>query len=332
VNTIPVILLAFSRIESLKKSLETLDKCSPRKVLISFDGVSHVEPYVAEKQRKTREHAEKWASSSPHDVDILQQKENYGCNFHNRLVLIEASNRFENFFHLEDDVEFRPELIAYIDCKLVESINLGKWGICGFNPSPRAELKYHNFQETIFFKSYSTWSNFGWATNSTNIESLLKLMGTKISEKTLNDSFNHYSNSITKDPALRRSLMKFLDFKAEKALRTYPDWLNHKLRGGAVSWDYWALINVIISRKEVVKPTFSLSREGHYQHEGQEHKHDFPSTSWDEFSKKRIEISSNTNFESANDEILGLKEWNISRTNAWKSLLANQLRSLRLRN
>jgi hypothetical protein len=317
----PILILAFSRTHSVVNLLNVLDKCSGREVLISFDGLTNTEPTLVEKSTRTLKVVEDWAKSSIHTVNIVRQKENMGCNGHNKLAIQLAAEKFTKFLHFEDDVEFRPELVNYLDEFLPEILDKGFWGVCGNNPSPKSDLKYYDFLSKISFAKYTNWSNFGWATSSENALALLESIGKPIDSRTREELFKRVSKNTTRDPALRKSIENFWIAKTERAFATYPDWENRTKRQFAVSWDSWAVLHVWLSGQEIIKPSFSLSREGHFQFEAQEHPHSFPETSWDEYENRTVHISKSQFYNLASDQADGLVEWNITRKKSWQRFL-----------
>jgi hypothetical protein len=306
----PILILAFSRIESLENIFKTLDKTQPRSVLISFDGLEGANSKHTEKVRQNYLNATSWAEVTKHKVNIIQNKINMGCNSHNMNALRAATERFDYFFHLEDDVEFRPELIDHIDQNIEYLLRDPSWGLCGFNPAKDRNLENFNFKEPIKFHRFKTWSNFGWFAKSQNIERLLENIGT-VRKDELQEIVRNVSKEICVNPIIRQKFVDYWEKKVDRATSSFRDWENPARRSGAVSWDAWTVLEVWGANKQVFKPTTCLSREGFFQFEDQEHPHDFPKNSWAELNTYEIQLISFERSKVQLNETSQFSEWKV---------------------
>ena len=315
----PIVVLAFARKESLKNILSQIDVLKARSILLSFDGIQGANPKYKNNYLSNLEFAEKWANDSKHDVEIITRNSNLGCNSHNREVLLKASKKYSDFFHFEDDVEFRAELIEFVDKQKKQILSNHIWGVCGYNPSVGGDLSKLNFNKEVTFSLHRTWSNFGWWTSSHHIDNYFETLG-HLNLRQATEIINMTAQEMRLNPILRIGFSQYWLHKVSRAINSYPDWDSPMLRNLAVSWDAWAVLEVWRSKKLILKPEYSLSREGAFQFEDQEHIHDYPKKSWQEFKDKEIRIACDSHFVHLLKDNGDLSEWGISNFSSFKLL------------
>lgn len=309
---VPILIIAYNRPRSLGRLLMELESLKTRRVFISIDGPSSENQHS---NQQVFEKASEWKSLSRHEVTIVRRNRNLGIYDHLPKALSDffASNAYGII--LEDDIEFVPNFIDFVDrhCGLLDTENL--WSICGHNPAaqpnPPTDVDVQlTFRPSIF---HSIW---GWATSKKNAEIFLNDYHLNID---LNEAFvilERTSRGITRDPLLQRAFVLTW-------MRKLSGWnIRRKLSGWDTRWAYegWK------AGKLSLLPDISLSRECLDQSEGQTHQHKTVSAK-DLFAYDTKAIFEKR-FADRSAEIRRMRTWGISRRYSWfySKRIARQLK------
>jgi hypothetical protein len=287
-----------------------LESIAPRKIAISIDGPQ--EGTVAE-NRAVIDLAKSWKSTSKHEIDIWVSDNNLGLFEHFSLALNRFFSRHEWGLVLEDDLEFRFEMIQFLDTEKARNLLDKYFSICGHNPL--SDLSDFDIGEQIHLQETNIHTISGWASSASSVGIFLDLLKNSKSEVvTLENILRDFSHRITRDPVLALSLFNNWSGKIQRAVRSpKPNWDN-----------YWELA-AWHSGKPSVRPTFSLSRESPISFGKQTHTHSFNLQIWPNPSQ-----SLNLEFNAVLPlnktlEIRALRIWGTHRVRAYKEFISNLL-------
>ena len=107
----PILVIAFNRPITLTALLSRIEKLDRREVTISIDGPT----MKSSKQQLALESAVAWKSLSKHDIEIVQRSSNLGIYDHLPIALEEFFENKNFGLILEDDIEFVPDFIDFVD-------------------------------------------------------------------------------------------------------------------------------------------------------------------------------------------------------------------------
>ena len=108
----PILVMAFNRPRTLSALLSRIEKLDKREVMISIDGPTI---HGAKEQQLVLKSASAWKGSSKHEVDIVRRSSNLGIYDHLPIALQEFFDKQSYGLILEDDIEFVPGLIDFVD-------------------------------------------------------------------------------------------------------------------------------------------------------------------------------------------------------------------------
>lgn len=297
----PILVIAFNRPITLTALLSRIEKLDRREVTISIDG-----PTIksSKEQQLALKSAVAWKSLSKHEVEIVQRSSNLGIYNHLPIALQEFFENHNYGLILEDDIEFVPDFIDFVDNNIhfIEEKRL--WSICGHNPLNTFD-PYSTIDSRLNFRPSRFHSIWGWATSR---ENALKFTDQYLVEVDMKEAFEvlHLTaKRLTRDPFLQRAFVLTW-------LRKISGWNNRREQSG---WDTrWAYEGWKVGKFSVL-PDISLSREVLDQTEGQTHEHVSSGSVWgmsekSKFSFELVEISRTA-------EIGRLKTWGIARKYSW---------------
>lgn len=305
---VPILVLAYNRPRTLKRQLDRIEQLKERDISISVDGHQNYldEPIV----QTVRLIAQKWATVSKHRVRLRFSTPNLGLHGH-------FKNAFEDFFTensrgavLEDDIEFRPSFIDFLD-----SSNKFQdyWSLAGHRPNDNSVLQA---KAQIDFSETNIHTVWGWAASSSSIESYLSLYSSNKRVATSMSAIESIAAEVTRDPFFRNA------FRAT--------WRRKILRAdkGGGGWDNWWVVTGWNSGKYSLMPNQSLSREELLQDEGQSHSHKSLGLDWNLYSSEQVSKSIKPLDRKCDQELLDV--WGIRRGYSWKyaGRLARELKTL----
>lgn len=313
-NKTPILVLAFNRPNTLKRQLERIQKLSHRNVLISIDGqVSSSKVF----QDLTVRVANEWQNSTHHDVRIIERKTNLGIYDHLPSALDEFFKDFSHGLILEDDIEFIPQFVNFIDQYSLSSEMEDFWSICGHNPQGSSNYSLRSPSNIIFRHSYfhSVW---GWATSKSVALNFLNDYYKKVNFREVNEVLRNVSKNLTHDPFLQKAFLATW-------LRKIKGWEQRRVNSG---WDTRWVYQAWKQQKLSLVPDISLSRECLDQSEGQTHIHESFGGSW--INRERDTLYFNIEKLDKRTEIDHLGTWGIRRRYSWfyAKRIKNEIRQL----
>lgn len=298
---VPILIVAYNRPETLGRLLIKIESLESRQVIISIDGPT---TQSRTSNRLVLESAVIWKESSKHNVEILYRDKNFGIYDHLPIALgyLFSSNTYGII--LEDDIDFVPTFIDFIDknTHLLEKGNL--WSICGHNPVGLSQSFRDKKCKLTFEHSYfhSIW---GWATSKENALKFLEGYASRIELEEALDILKFTSKQISRDPLLRRAFVLTW-------MRKLSGWNIRRERSG---WDTrWAYEGWKAGKVSIL-PSISLSQESRDQSEGQTHKHEI-SHSGDLYRNENNAIYYATGIK-RREEIKRIRTWGVSRLYSW---------------
>ena len=108
----PILVIAFNRPITLMALLSRIEKLDRREVTISIDGPTMKS---LREQQLALESAVAWKSLSKHEIEIVQRSSNLGIYDHLPIALEEFFENKNFGLILEDDIEFVPDFIDFVD-------------------------------------------------------------------------------------------------------------------------------------------------------------------------------------------------------------------------
>jgi hypothetical protein len=260
-----------------------------------------------------------WRSVSKHEITISTSDYNLGLYNHFRYALGDFFKRFEYGLILEDDMEFRIELINFLDSTQGQEALESYWSVCGYNPIQIGDRVVVSRGEKLQFFESEVHTIWGWASSAKSINTFLSFTqkySKNIDE--LNDVIDAFAIRTCKDPIMRRALIANWRGKMARAVSSEkPNWDNFWVLAG------WA------SKKKSLLPAISLSRENPDAYGFQTHERTTHGEIWSENNNARyldyafpVQIKGNL-------KISLLKVWGTSRISAYKQFIAAVLNRLR---
>ena len=308
-SNIPILLMAYCRPIEFSRIASDLESLPPRRIEISIDGPSLG---TESENRSVVDLATSWKLISKHEIVVCVSERNLGLFEHFSTALERFFSRNEWGLVLEDDLEFRGELVQFLDTEEAKSLLEVYFSFCGHNPL--SDLSEHRGNQAIRLQETKIHTISGWAASSNSVRLFLELLKNSRSDQlVLNNISKSFSHSVTRDPFLARSLFNNWSGKMQRAVRTSkPNWDN-----------YWELA-AWSSGKPSIRPTFSLIRESPISFGRQTHHHNFGLEIWPNSSQKLdLEFSAVLPLKKTL-EIQALGIWGTSRIRAYKEFL-NQL-------
>lgn len=297
----PILLIAFSRPNTLMRQLQRIELLPNTDVMISIDGPL---PQTRELRDSTLLVAERWANTSHHRVSIVNQQKNLGIYDHlpKAMELFYSSHNFGAI--LEDDIEFTPALFDIFNLFKERVISGEFWSICGHNPQSVGDPNKFKGNSMQVYPSnfHSIW---GWGTSADNAAKFLSHYGETISMSKVDEVLSDTARAITRDLFLQRAFI--LTWK-----RKLEGFNSRRIQSG---WDTRWVFEAWSQESLSLIPEFSLSREELSQIEGQTHPHSKSGDTWK--LKPEKEIRFHLVKIDKNLDVALLSTWGIRRKYAW---------------
>lgn len=255
----PILVVAYNRPHTLTAQLQRIENLTTRNVLISIDGPRSSS---LELRNQTVNVALVWQKRSHHNVEVIPQQSNLGIYEHLPIALENFFTRFVYGIILEDDIEFTPDYIDFVDNNWYLLENPGYWSLCGHNPI-RTKNPYASHFESTSFRPSRFHSIWGWATSRSVAMTFVSRYKDELNFQFAYDVLSETSKRITRDPFLRQAFVATW-------LRKLDGW---KKRRPQSSWDTRWVYAAWRENKLSLIPETSLSRESLDQSEGQTHTH-----------------------------------------------------------
>ena len=255
---VPILVIAYNRVGNLNELLLDIESLPARKVHISVDG--HKDLDLAE--NPVYKIAEEYKALSHHSVTTNLMPHNLGLLNHFKTALTNffKQNRFGII--LEDDMEFSPSFIEYIDTYGPTLLSQDIWSICGHNPIDVYADQENHSQELLSFFYTHTHTIWGWATSAKVVEQFLKFLGSNQLGAIAREAIRTQVPLMSTNPFIRRSFESTWNFK-----------LNRNLESSSPNWDNLWVIAAWHYKKPSIMPSRSLTVEGRDQTNGQTHAH-----------------------------------------------------------
>jgi GR25 family glycosyltransferase involved in LPS biosynthesis len=312
----PILVIAFNRPRTLTALLSRIEKLDRREVTISIDGPKL---QSSKDQQLALKSAVAWKSSSKHEVEIVRRSSNLGIYDHLPIALQEFFDKQSYGLILEDDIEFVPGLIDFVDKNMYLIEEMSLWSICGHNPLNTSDPTSRN-NSSLSFRPSRFHSIWGWATSKENALRFVSQYSVEVDLKEAFETLSSTAKSLTSDLFLQRAFVLTW-------LRKISGWNERRQQSG---WDTrWAYEGWNVNKVSML-PDISLSREVLDQAEGQTHEHVSSGSIWEMPTKSKF------SFElaemSRTDEIGRLKTWGVNRKYSWvfAKRIQHQLREFEL--
>jgi len=303
---IPILIIGYCRPIEFKRIAEQIEELPSRKISISLDGPKLGQQLLTDEVLLIANH---WREVSKHKISISRSEMNLGLLTHFTSALKTFFSEHEFGLILEDDMEFRPEFIEYLDTDLARKALLKYWSICGHNPLQKYDLSCKEQSEQIEFFETSVHTIWGWAASRSSIDHFLDISYIKSKDSTyLFDTVEKFSKSLTIDSIFRHSINKNWSRKIRRAVNSEkPNWDN-----------FWEIAGWS-SGKFSIMPRYSLSRENPQFFGVQTHRHSTNVTSWNSISKFSISNLISQRSRRVDQSLVAV--WGNSRFRAYKDFI-----------
>lgn len=279
---IPLLILGYSRPQSIQRVLQQVEELEKTYVIISLDGMDlNTSINLKSQILKTQDICHEWKRNSKHKVDILIQSSNLGCNLHTITAIRKCVERHGFGLLLEDDCEFVNDYVLYLNDNVSTLISSSIHSLCGWALDWKNDLSAKPTSEIIEFqKSKFMGASLGMTFNSNSLDNFdqslreldLQVWDYKI-EKAIRKSSCNFMQKLV--------LIDFWQNKIRSCINTWdrqnPNYDPHKENG----WDARWQLSAFLAEKDFLIPTWTVSRESLYQDEGQWHEHAFNYPAWD---------------------------------------------------
>lgn len=297
----PILIIGFNRPRTLAHLLAQVENLEPREVWISIDGPKSSEDFT--KVSETLQVVHSWSFQSKHSIQIFTQDINLGIYSHALEALQKFYKTHEVGLILEDDIEFHPDFIEFVDQNHLLLTSGKYWSICGHNPI--SDLASLSQGERIEFYPTQIHTIWGWAAPKTSILQFIHLAENSPSIH-FDSIVSKAAKRISRDPFLRFGIRRVWERKMERALKSDS--------GGG--WDNFWLMSAWVSGLSSLMPNYSLSRENPLQNEGQSHYHQSIGESW-ESTFELVNVVPKIASKIGNKDVKKLRVWGITRMYCW---------------
>lgn len=278
----PILIMAFARPQQTSRLLTQVENLGVRSVHISIDGADAESKFRLQNQI-VRTVVLNFSQSSKHNVTFTIHEQSLGLLQHFKIALNEFFSTFNSGIVLEDDMEFAPSFIKFVDLHYNSILMRKYWSICGHNPTLVANKRKGEPCRISFFETdvHTIW---GWASTQENVFRFINFL--ESSQKQVLDSVHDFSHKKFKISMLRKLFSAIWQMKVNRFFNSRsPNWDNMWVIAG---WD---------SGKRSLMPEVSLVREHSDQSEGQTHPHfsNYDSVNSETFLKTEIDGIRNSN-------------------------------------
>lgn len=173
----PVIIPTLNRYEHLKRCIESLERC---------EGANNTELYIGLDYPPAEKYEEGWKKIVEYlevkqdingfkSLHILRRNENFGAVKNIEELKTFISGKFDRYIFSEDDNEFSPNFLVYINKGLTRfENNPNIYAICGYN-YPVDMCGYEN--NYYFSQEFSAWGVGHWVKKDNIVNSVIKRDG-----------------------------------------------------------------------------------------------------------------------------------------------------------
>lgn len=192
-QTVPIILFTYKRLDSLQKSIASLAACT---LASSSDLVVFSDAPGKEEDREKVAAVRQFLSTvqSFKSVRVIAREQNLGVDFNIINGLQQAAKEFDKFIVLEDDLVFSPNFLQFMNQALTQyEQHADVLSVSGFSFVSKIP---ENYPFDIYFTRRS-WS-WGWGTWSSKISQAdwsVKDFDTFIQDRSLQKAFNEAGGS-----------------------------------------------------------------------------------------------------------------------------------------
>jgi hypothetical protein len=306
--------MAYRRPVEFCRIAADLEALASRSIEISIDGpLDFTDP----ENKSVVDFALSWKSWSKHDIRVWVADKNLGLFDHFSLALDRFFNHYQLGLVLEDDLEFRPEFIEFLDSSYARELLEKYFSICGNNPL--SDLSEVSISQSINLQETNIHTISGWAASADSVKFFLGFMKKyRFDSPYLASVAKSFSRRLTKDPFLSIALSNNWSGKIQRAIGSpKPNWDN-----------YWELA-AWSSRKASVRPSISLTRESPIVFGKQTHSHDFEFKLWPRTSDiLNLDLSTLLPLRKTL-EVKALRIWGTWRLRAYKEFLLKILSKFR---
>lgn len=299
--SIPILLIAHSRPKTLIRQLDRIEILPSTNVVISIDGPR---PEVADLQKATILVAEKWARSTHHRVNLMNQKMNLGIYEHLPKAMESFFSKFDYGAILEDDIEFSPQLFDIFQAYREQLVRGDYWSVCGHNPL-KTNSPFDLKQSEVKVYPSNFHSIWGWATSASNAGKFIDSYHLDLKSSQISEVLEQVAKLISGDPFLRRAFVLTWT-------RKLSGW---NLRRSQSGWDTRWVFEAWHQSSLSLISGISLSREELSQNEGQTHPHSNKGAIWVEEHKKKFDFTLSQKSRSLDIKLLSI--WGIRRKYSW---------------
>jgi len=255
---VPILVIAYNRGDNLRDLLLDLESLPARAIHISVDGSRDGEVL----DNPVYKVAQEFQFSSHHSVTTQIMPENLGLLQHFKVALSSFFNQNEFGIILEDDMEFSPSFIEYVDLFGEKLLSQNVWSICGHNPIDVSVDNNGESKESVSFFYTHTHTIWGWATSARVIGQFLEFLASSQLRRLALEAIRTQAPLMAINPFLKKSFARTWNFK-----------LSRNLSSLSPNWDNLWVIAAWHFKKPSIMSTRCLVVEGRNQNIGQTHIH-----------------------------------------------------------
>jgi hypothetical protein len=273
---IPILVVAFDRPKITKKLLAALGNLPDTHVFISIDRAKTDSPNF-QLNSEVISACKDFAESSSHIVHINLQESNVGCNANTIQGMNSLLDKFESGVLLEDDCEFHPNYIKFLNENFQNIDYLRFMSLTPMNLDWDRDLVYLK-RPNVYFNSSTLMGGSLGMTFSRESMSAFNNVLRLIKSKDLKTGIDLAVKFSGLNFMQRLILRELYYFKMTKVHQTWEQ--NATNRSNQTGWDTVWQFGAFLSRKKFLLPSSTLARESLSQEESQWHPHSFSYPSW----------------------------------------------------
>lgn len=309
---IPILVVAFNRPLVTKSLLDSLLRLPKTNVYFSIDRCDRSDQSFKANEN-VYELIENFSRTSHHSCRINLQKENVGCNRNTLLGMDYLLETETDGLLLEDDCEFRPEYLNFLNRNHYRIDYETFFSISPMNLTWTRDLLHAKNRKITWEQSVLMGASLGLTFSRISKElfdQALPFMGTTA----MNEKIEENSRLLPVNYFQKRVLQSFFTSKSMAIKNTWNTSLQSHSHKKETGWDSAWQLAAFFWNKKFLLPNFTLARETLVQIEAQWHPHEFEYLSWEGIPDKVFQIDDLDSSRLRTQKTIGrIDKWSVPR-------------------
>lgn len=309
---IPILVVAFNRPSVTKSLLDNLLLLPKTNVYFSIDRCDRSDQGFRANE-KVYEQIRNFSRTSHHSCKINFQRENVGCNRNTLLGMDYLLANETDGLLLEDDCEFRPEYLNFLNRNHDKIDYETFFSISPMNLTWSRDLSRAKNRKIVWEQSVLMGASLGLTFSRISkklFDQALPFMGTTAMKEKIEEN----SRLLPVNFFQKRVLQSFFTSKSMSIKNTWDISLQSHSQKNETGWDSAWQLAAFFWDKKFLLPNFTLARETLFQIEAQWHPHKFEYPSWEGIQEKVFQIDDLDSSRLSTQKTIGrIDKWSVSR-------------------